>query len=164
MFRNAFKFKGTGLEKWKTSNVEDMGSMFYAAEVFNGDLSEWDTRGVKNMAFMFAHASAFVGGDLRKWNTERVETMNNMFYNASSFNGNVGRWSVGRVRDMQSMFSQTSAFTGEGLSTWTDISSVNNMRYMFLQAKELEEKPTWTKDIKQSTDTSSMFDGTKLQK
>ena len=48
--------------------------MFYGANVFNGDISEWDTSNVNNMYEAFAYASAF-NSDISKWDTSKVQDM-----------------------------------------------------------------------------------------
>jgi surface protein len=60
------------INKWNTSQVEDMSWMFYRS-IFNGDISQWDTSKVKNMTMMFS-GSQF-NGDLRKWqlNEEQMQ-------------------------------------------------------------------------------------------
>lgn len=47
MFYNCEKLKGTGLEHWTTSSLEDMGSMFDGCLSLYVDLSNWDVTNVK---------------------------------------------------------------------------------------------------------------------
>lgn len=47
MFYNCEKLKGTGLEHWTTSSLEDMKSMFDGCLSLDVDLSKWDTTNVK---------------------------------------------------------------------------------------------------------------------
>ena len=52
MFSYAYKFEGNGLSNWNTANVKSMHSQFFSASVFNGDISNWDTRKVEDMSEM----------------------------------------------------------------------------------------------------------------
>lgn len=38
---------------WNTSNVKEMGQMFFNAKTFDQDLSAWDVSNVENMYGMF---------------------------------------------------------------------------------------------------------------
>ena len=58
---------------------------------FNGDISNWDTSRVTNMAGMFHEASAF-NANISSWNTNLVTDMNAMFYNALAFDKDISGW------------------------------------------------------------------------
>ena len=45
---------------------------------FNDDISGWDTRNVKTMRSMFAHAQLF-DQPIGRWNTGKVEKIKRMF-------------------------------------------------------------------------------------
>ena len=49
MFYKAIYFNQP-LDKWNTSNVQDMSSMFSWASSFNQDISSWDVRNVEYAA------------------------------------------------------------------------------------------------------------------
>ncbi len=76
------------IDKWDTSNIENMSQMFFGAKNFNTDISNWKTDKVKNMSYMFFAAKKF-SKNLDKWNTANVENMNRMFQEAEAFNGNI---------------------------------------------------------------------------
>ena len=48
-----------------------MGTMFYQAVAFDGDLANWDVSKVKNVHGMFYNAEAFKR-DLSKWDVSSV--------------------------------------------------------------------------------------------
>lgn len=74
----------TGLENMNTSEVTSMRGMFwqcYALTEFN--LSNFDTRAVKDMYGMFAY-NRMTELDLSSFNTDAVEDIQGMFYNCTS--------------------------------------------------------------------------------
>ena len=104
-----------GISHWDTSNVTDMGYMFYQAREFNQDIGEWDTSNVTSMRSMFSSASAF-NQDIGEWDTSNVNNMVGMFIVASAFNQDIGAWETSNVYDMGAMFSG-SAFNHD-ISAW----------------------------------------------
>ena len=60
------------------SGVTNLSSTFKGAEVFNGDISGWDTSNITDMGEMFHLAVAF-NQDISGWNTSNVTKMNEMF-------------------------------------------------------------------------------------
>ena len=85
------------------TQVTSMKEMFREAEIFNGDISGWDTSSVNNMSSMFYNARGFnqnIGG----WDTSSVTRMYCMFFNAFVFNQNIGSWDVGNLKNAKQMF------------------------------------------------------------
>jgi surface protein len=85
---------------------------FYNTPNFNsGNIGNWDTLFVNNMASMFQDSS--FNKPLR-FNTINVTNMNSMFKNASNFNQNLQAasniWNVSNVTDMTSMFENAISF------------------------------------------------------
>jgi surface protein len=60
--------------------VRNMSCMFDNAEMFNQDVSPWDTRNVSDMDAMFRHAISFYQ-DISSWDTSNVvrTTKSSMF-------------------------------------------------------------------------------------
>ncbi|MCV3406736.1 DUF285 domain-containing protein [Campylobacter lari] len=52
IFERSKRIDFTGIDKWDTRNVIDMSCMFLGATYFNEDISSWDVRNVKNMAYI----------------------------------------------------------------------------------------------------------------
>ncbi len=139
-----------------TSNITDMGGLFYDTTIFstfNGDISLWNTSNVVNMVDMFNKATDF-NGDISGWNVAKVTDMNNMFREASVFNQNIGNWNVSNVVNMVDMFNQATNFNGD-ISGW-NVSNVTNMRNMFSQATNFNRNISgW--NVAKVTDMSNMF-------
>ncbi len=70
--------------------------MFYCADNFNGDISNWDVSNVRDMSRMFKYAKKFKQ-DLNKWNVRKDATMANMFKD-SGLEGNEPEWYKNRNR------------------------------------------------------------------
>ncbi|MBA4744053.1 MAG: BspA family leucine-rich repeat surface protein [Muricauda sp.] len=119
------------------SKVTKMTGMFYGANSFNGDLSDWDVSHVTNMRAMFYGATSF-NGDLSGWDVNNVNTMENMFNGATSFNGDLSAWStkLGNVTSMTGMFNGATSFNGD-VSSW-DVNNVNTMENMFSGATSFD--------------------------
>ena len=72
---------GADLTKFCTSKVTNMSNMFYNAEAFNQNISNWDVSNVTNMSTMFFYAQAF-NRDLSQW------CVKNLFYPRNTFSPN----------------------------------------------------------------------------
>lgn len=116
------------INKWNTSCVTNMSSMFSGAYNFNGDLAGWNTSAVTNMSAMFYYAQNF-NGDISSWNTGAVTNMNQMFYHAEKFNSNISTWNTGMVANMSYMFSNAAAFN-QDISSWS-VANVSAFYSMF---------------------------------
>ena len=49
LFRGTERTDFSGIETWDTSNVENMGGMFYKVKCFNENIGGWDVSKVKDM-------------------------------------------------------------------------------------------------------------------
>ena len=97
---------------WDTSNVNSMVNMFYGAEVFNIDISFWNTKNVTNMQSMFLGATSF-NQDIGNWDTSSVTNMDSMFWNTPSFNQDLTGWCVSNFPSEPSNFAATPAALDE---------------------------------------------------
>ena len=133
MFYGSRSFNGD-VSKFRTGKVEDYGfiQMFTGCIVFQGNVSEWDTKNAKSFEWMFSN-TAF-NGDLNKWDTGKVESMIYMFWKNSAWNGNLNKWNTGNVQRTMRMFYSATAFEGNGLSYW-------NMSSM-TEASQFSSMPT----------------------
>jgi surface protein len=113
---------------WNTSQATSLRAMFRGADLFNGNISLFDTSLVADMSELFRGALTF-DGDLSGWNTSSVLSMQQMFENAISFSGDISSWDVSKVVDMSEMFQYASSYNGE-MQDW-QTKSVTSMKYMF---------------------------------
>jgi surface protein len=123
---NLSSFSATDLPN--LSQTTSMEYMFWGAQTFNGNISNWDVSKVNNMSFMFSHAYAF-NRDISNWVVNSSTDMNRMFWGAKAFNQDISGWVVDKVTDMSYMFSEAAAFN-QDISGWT-VTSVTNMSNMF---------------------------------
>ena len=115
---NAFIFESeylTQVPEQLPSYVTVTYLMFKNAQLFNQDISMWDTSNVVNMSFMFINCGAF-NQPLGSWNVSKVTDMSYMFNGASAFNQNLSQWCVLDVG--RQGFNSGSALTVENLPVW----------------------------------------------
>merc|ERR1712072_1096926 len=93
------------ISEWSTEKVTNMAGLFFYMSEFNENISGWDVSNVTNMQSMFQTASSF-NQDLRSWDVSAVINMRSMFSHASSFNQDLSGWDVRNVKDMQYMFTR----------------------------------------------------------
>jgi surface protein len=129
------------LSSWDTRAVRDMAYMFSTAAAFNQDISWWNTGAVTNMSYVFCMASAFnqdIGSG--NWDTRAVRDMSYMFYDAEAFDQDISSWSMGEVTSMYRMFDRAAAFNNGGQPlAWSDTSKVADMRGMFVNATKFNQ-------------------------
>ena len=68
-----------GLDKWNTSNITTMDSVFYMCNVSSLDLSSWDVSHVQGLGSMFNECRNLTSLDLSGWDTSNVTNMSYMF-------------------------------------------------------------------------------------
>jgi surface protein len=73
MFNYASSFNGD-ISRWDVRNVRDMSQMFFASQ-FNSDISRWDVRKVTDMSCMFFRATQFHRDRFRPWMFERMKAL-----------------------------------------------------------------------------------------
>jgi hypothetical protein len=150
-------FVGTGMSKWDTSSVTDLGGTFYQAGAMNSDLSAWKVGKVTAMYDTFNSASKFVGTGLASWDTSSVTTLEYTFYNAGKMNSDLSAWKVGKVTALQSTFHDASKFVGTGLASW-DTSSVTTLESTFTDSIEFNA-PIQQWNVEQVTSFVNIFTG-----
>ena len=83
---------GAAVMAWLTNST--------AAATTYGDIVEWNTAAVSDMASLFypsSYARPTFNSDISKWNVASVSTMASTFSGASALNQNLASWNVLRV-------------------------------------------------------------------
>ncbi|MBW5410610.1 BspA family leucine-rich repeat surface protein [Brachyspira hampsonii] len=96
----------TGIEKWDTSNVVNMRSMFHNIKNFNININDWNVSKVIDLSYMFYGAENF-NQPLNKWNVSNAKYMTCMFKNALNFNQDFNAWNINKDTDIKDMFFNT---------------------------------------------------------
>ncbi len=78
-FRGAVNMNVIATDAPDLSGVTSMILMFYNADSFNGDISNWDVSSVLDMRYMFRDTN--FNGDISNWDVSSVLDMNNMLVN-----------------------------------------------------------------------------------
>ena len=107
-----------GLDKWDTSNVTNMNSLFrYDTKLRDADISKFNTSSVTDMSYLFQYCEDLDPIDVSNWNTSSVTNMYCLFYRCESVkNLDVSRWNTSNVTDMSSMFNSCAALTSIDVS------------------------------------------------
>lgn len=122
-------FKGdelfnSDISSWDTTNVIDMSDMFQTATSFNQPIGSWNTSNVTNMAGMFSNATNF-NYPIGNWDTSKVTNMSNMFSSAQNFNQPIGNWNTSKVTNMTAMFNYAENFN-QPIENWNTLSKCNS--------------------------------------
>ena len=154
MFAGASKLKEGNFSDWDTSKVKTMRNMFYRTSALESPVHFRDTSNVEDMGYMFwsSKVPSVNIGDAGKvkdmgymfensWikkveirNTSSVTSMLNMFAAATELKeGNFSDWDTSKVKTMRNMFHRTSAL--ESPVNFRDASNVEDMGYMFWSSK-----------------------------
>jgi surface protein len=140
------------------TNVTSLRQMFLSAQLLNGDLSNWNTSTITDMAGTFFGTSSF-NGNISTWNTANVTAMNSMFDYCDSFNGDISGWDVSKVTNMMYMFEGATSFN-QNLSSW-NTAGVNALGYMFFGATAFNQNlGSW--NISKVIGMNNMLDGTAI--
>ncbi len=159
MFSNLYGTKEIDFSKFNTSNVTNMGRMFYKNSTPKLDLSNFDTRNVIYMNAMFMEAWGIEELNLSSFDTSNVWFMGNMFKNTHKLkNLDVHHFNTQKVKHMQYMFYGSGA-TSLDLSHF-DTSKVEDMSKMFAEMANITELDLSNFDTSNVKDMSRMFDCT----
>ena len=139
MFSSATHFPGKGIDKWKTTRVQQFEHMFHKAEAFNQYLGLWDVSGAVDEPELKTYG--FVG----------------MFDGAHKFNQDISHWDMQSATNLDTMFQDAFSFD-QDLSAW-QITQVTSMVDMFHQATFFSQTLCW--DIRDKQTGTDPFDGTK---
>lgn len=99
LFKEMKGLKSADLKNADTSEVKNMGYMFYCCfSLEDLDLSSFDTRNVKDMSYMFCGCSSLDDLDLSSFDMHNVKNMGYMFHGCSSLKTvNTGKYWEGKI-------------------------------------------------------------------
>ena len=142
-----------------TSNVTDMGSMFYQCiHLTSLDVSGFDTGNVTRMSSMFWNCRSLTSLDLSGFDTGNVTNMNSMFERCSSLTSlDLSGFDTGNVTNMSSMFSNCSSLTSLDVSEF-DTGNVTDMGSMFWNCSSLTSLDLSGFNMENVKDKRSMLD------
>ncbi len=121
------------ISNWNVKNVKNMEHMFRRS-AFNGDISEWDVSNVRNMNGMFRGRKGDntpFNQSISDWELDSLTHAKEMFKH-SNFNKDISQWSPKDLVNTKEMF-RFSAFDGD-LSTWR-FPDIKNIEGMFWDSK-----------------------------
>ena len=147
-----------GLNKLDTSNVTNMGSMFYQCDSLTSlDLSNFDTSKVTSMSDMFGVCSKLTNLDLSNFDVSKVTNMSDMFSSCSSLTGlNLSNFNTSKVTNMKYMFFNCRSLTSLDVSNF-DTGNVTSMRSMFYSCISLTSLDVSNFNTSNVTNMTDMF-------
>ena len=146
------------IENLNTSNVTDMGSMFYYCSGLTSlNLSSFNTANVTNMSKMFYECSGLTSLNLSSFNTANVTDMSSMFNSCSGLTSlNLSNFDTANVTDMRSMFYYCQKLTSLDISSF-NTAKVTNMYEMFGSCPVLTSLDLSSFNTAKVTDMGYMF-------
>ena len=165
MFGDCELITSIDLSNFNTKNIKNMNSMFgKCSNLIDINLSNFNTENVLDMDSMFGKCSSIKKIDLSNFNTNNVTNMSGMFAGCSSLQGlDVSKFNTQNVTDIKAMFAGCSSLTSLDLSNFKT-KKIVDMRAMFKDCTKLQEINLSNFEIQNETKTSSMFDGCKSLK
>ena len=176
------KTRNIDLSSFDTSNVTNMGRMFYiASDVENIDISSFDTSKVENMSYMFSALYKLKTIDLSSFDTKNLKSLESIFYNDKYLEEvNMDNWNLELVEMFSGWINECQNLKKMSLKNWKihnilpifnyasnleiidvtgwDTSNVTNFSYLFAYCRNLyniEGITTW--DTGSALDMSNMF-------
>ena len=89
----------------ETNKIINMSHMFYDCDSLDSipDISQWNTKDVIDMSFMFYGFKSIHLIDISKWDIRNVTNMSSMFRYCKSL-PDISKWDTKNVKDMSCMF------------------------------------------------------------
>lgn len=160
MFYLCNSLKRLDLSSFNTSNVVYMGAMFWGCiELEHLDMSGFDTANVLTMDHMFFSCPSLKSLDLSMFDTSSAQSMNRMFYDCAALTElDLSPFKTKNVDDMFGMFEECIALKSLDLSMF-NTSKVINMGSMFKDCISLSSINGLNFDTSHVAKISSMFEG-----
>ena len=156
MFFRANLFEGNGLDSWDVGNVTNMKSAFNQCDRFNGNIRNWDVSNLRDAQGMLSRAKMF-NQPLRDWDTPNLEIVDNMLSYTDIFNQELFP-SLGKTKNITSILAYTQLFNQ--IIPW-DVSEVEKFTGAFQNAVSFnQDLSAW--DTSNAQDFRSTFSGATL--
>ena len=138
MFYGCKKLTSLDLRHFNTAKVTDMSSMFYECSGLTSlMLNGWDTSNVTDMSGMFNSTTGLKNLNLSHFNTAEVTDMSWMFTFCTGLTSlDLSNFNTANVTDMSGMFGFCTSLTSLNVSSF-NTSGVNNMQTMFAVCSNL---------------------------
>ena len=149
-----------GLEKFNTTNVTTMKSMFQSCISLKAlDLSNFDTSNVTDMSHMFTQCKSLTNLNISKFNTSKVTNMRYMFNECTNLvTLNISNFNTSNVSNMQAMFNKCNSLEEVDVSGF-NTSATTSMSSMFAYCNNLKNIDTSNFDTSKVTTMRMMFFG-----
>lgn len=152
------------ISNWDVSHVDNMQLMFRNTKnlrTVHGLDEKWNTSNVTDMTSMFEGGAIESADGIRNFKTRNVHHMSNMFYQAKNLSNVKGiTWDNHYCDEATGMFAESGLTTTEGLEVFTN-ENLSSMGRMFMNANKLEDiKALENWDISNTNDIGRMFTGT----
>lgn len=152
------------ISNWDVSHVDNMQLMFRNTKnlrTVHGLDEKWNTSNVTDMTSMFEGGAIESADGIRNFKTRNVHHMSNMFYQAKNLSNVKGiTWDNHYCDETTGMFEESGLTTTEGLEVFTN-ENLSSMGRMFMNANKLEDiKALENWDISNTNDIGRMFTGT----
>lgn len=152
------------ISNWDVSHVENMKQMFRNTKnlrTVHGLDEKWNTSNVTDMTSMFEGGAIESVDGIRNFKTRNVHHMSQMFYQAHNLSNVKGiTWDNNYCEETTGMFEESGLTTTEGLEVFTN-NNLFSMGRMFMNTNKLEDiKALENWDISNTNDIGRMFTGT----
>ena len=133
MFRDAASFNNGGsssINTWDTSNVTDIGGVFWGTKAFNQPVGNWNLSKNTTLWAAFLSAESF-NQDLSHWDTSKVTDFSYTFKEASSFDQSLSSWNLAAADTAEDMLSRSKLSVGNydaALISWDGQSVKPNVK------------------------------------
>jgi surface protein len=158
MFKGCYSLTTLDLSNFDTKNVGNMEYMFFGCRSIKSlDLSNFYTPSLKIMNHLFNGCSSLISLVISNFNTSSVNNMNYVFKECSSLTSlDLTKFDTSSIKSMQGIFQSCSSLTSLDLSSY-DTSSFTSMFNMFLNCISLELLNLSNFYISDTTNVKDMF-------
>ncbi len=165
MFSNSEWITDIDLSNFDTRHVKNMKRMFYECHnLTNINLTNFTTKNVTNMECLFGNCKNLENIDLSSFDTKKVTTMKNMFNGCKKLEYvDLSNFNTENVTSMQSMFYCCENLLSMDASSF-NTSKVTNMNSMFGSCYKINEINVSSFNIENVIDMDKMFNCCNLLK